>query len=255
MRIGQSAGKSYEYLLGVYLGDGCITRPYKHSEEWCFKLNTIDKDFAEAVRTALECELTDMPVSISKHNVKNSKRPNYTLYCRCHNLCVAMKEHCGGGKLWPNDIDVWSRPCKLSFIEGLMDSEGFVAANSNPTNRRYYMGYKSCDPWVPELVTLMESVGIRTGKLSTEKPRKPGYKTPRRFHIKMQSWVDSGARFNIARKQDRVDAWASSGPYEKRARHPRRLSSETNTPDTQSGEDRVRTSSERTGGEAVRQAP
>ena len=86
----------------------------------------------------------------------------------------------------------------MAFIVGLMDSEGFVAGNSNHTGRRYYMGFKSCDVWVPEFVQILNSVGILVGKIGIEKPLKPGYKTPRRFAIKMQSWVDSGARFNIA---------------------------------------------------------
>lgn len=231
--IGKSAGKSYAYLLGVYLGDGCVTRPSSRSapERLCFKLNTIDEDFAEAVKVALG-DLTDASVSISKHAVKRSKRPNYSLYCGCDEVCEWLQSVTERKQIFPIFIRSAPRHLQIAFIEGLMDSEGFVAANrSNPTNRRFYMGYKSCDPWVPELVALMESVGIRTGKLSTEKPRKSGYKTPMRFHVKMQSWVDSGARFNIARKQDRVDEWASAGPYEKRSRHPRRLSSEANTPD------------------------
>jgi hypothetical protein len=93
-----------------------------------------------------------------------------------------------------------------------MDSEGFVAGNSNHTGRRFYMGFKSCDAWVPEFVRILDSVGISVGKIGIERPLKLGYKTPMRFAIKMQSWVDSGARFNIARKQKRVDEWAATHP-------------------------------------------
>lgn len=229
-KIGQSAGKSYAYLLGVYLGDGCVTRPSSRSapERRCFKLNTIDEDFAEAVKSALAI-LTDKPVSICKHDVSKSSKPNYSLYCGCDEICATLVFDTAHKTRFPQFT---VRENTLAFIEGLMDSEGFVAANKNPTNRRFYMGFKSCDPWVPEFKQLMEFVGIRTGKLSTETPRKPGYKTPRRFHIKMQSWIDSGARFNIARKQSRVDEWASAGPYERRAKNPRRLTSEANTPGT-----------------------
>ena len=104
------------------------------------------------------------------------------------------------------------RETKLAFIVGLMDSEGFVAGNFNHTGRRFYKGFKSCDVWVPEFVQILNSVAILVGKIGIEKPLKPGYKTPRRFAIKMQSWVDSGARFNIARKQKRVDEWAATTP-------------------------------------------
>lgn len=246
MKIGQSAGKSYAYLLGVYLGDGCVTaQPSRNSGEGVkhypvFRLNTIDEDFAEATKVVLS-EFTDRPISIHKYEVKKSSRPNYSLRCGDPDVCAHLKTTTEDKTVIPTYVFDWSREEKIAFIVGLMDSEGFVAANkSNPTNRRYYMGFKSCDVWVPDFVKIIESVGLRIGKVSQEKPRKSWYKTPTRFHIKMQSWVDSGARFNIARKQDRVDKWAEAGPYERRAKNPRRLSSETNMPDTQQGEDRVR---------------
>lgn len=232
-KIGQSADKSCAYLLGVYLGDGCVTRPSTSSapHRLCFKLNTIDEDFAEATRLAFEN--IGYKASISKHAVKNG-RDNHSLYCGADDICSLFRGLTENKAVMPGCVWVWPRSDVLAFIVGLMDSEGFVAANkSNPTNRRFYMGFKSCDPWIPDFKDLMECVGIRTGKLATEKPRKPGYKTPRRFHVKMQSWIDSGARFNIARKQSRVDEWASAGPYEQRARYPRRLISEANTLGTQ----------------------
>jgi hypothetical protein len=114
-----------------------------------------------------------------------------------------------------------------------MDSEGFVAENKRrPPMRRHYMGYKSCDKWVPDFIRILESVGVKIGKVSQEKPLKEGYKIPTRFAIKMRSWVDSGCYFNIKRKQDRVNEWASVEPYVNR-NNARRLTSETNTPDTE----------------------
>lgn len=242
MKIRRSAGKSLAYLIGVYLGDGCVTRPSSRSAEGrlCFKLNTIDRDFAEATEWAL-AHVTGKKCSISTHPVKRSKRPNHSLYCGCDEFCHFLVELTENKQVIPQLIWEMPKAGKLAFIEGLMDSEGFVGANKNPTNRRYYMGFKSTDSWVGEFRQMLESVGIRTGKFSTEKPRKPGYKTPKRFHIKMQSWIDSGARFHIARKQDRVDEWASSGPYERRSRYPR-LTPEAICP-TPQGDEMVRSPS------------
>jgi hypothetical protein len=98
------------------------------------------------------------------------------------------------------------------------------------------MGYKSCDVWVPDFIRLLQSVGIQHGKIGVEKPLRQGYKTPTRFAIKMQSWIDSGARFNIARKQKRVDEWAATEPYSQRSRYPRKLAPEiTRTAPAQTG--------------------
>jgi len=224
MMIGQSVDKSYAYLLGVYLGDGCVTNS---SDGYpVFRLNTIDADFAEAVRRAI-ASLSRYPININVHAVKKSSKPNHALRCGDTGLCRRLRDDVPGKRALPAGILDWPRDHQLAFIAGLMDSEGFVAANSNTTNRRFYMGYKSCDPWVPDFIVLLQRVGVRIGKVQTEEPRQPGYKPPTRFTIKMQSWIDAGCYFNIRRKQDRVEEWASAGAYERRARFPRRLISET----------------------------
>jgi len=229
MICGKSADKSLAYILGVYLGDGCVTRTRDGYP--AFRLNTIDMDFADATKAAIS-DLSEYGVSIHTHPVSKSSKPNHALRCGDPALCKRLvEETCGKQSLpaWIYDAPIEDR---RAFVVGLMDSEGFVAAKTHThTGRRYYMGYKSCDVWVPDFMRVLQSVGIKYGKIGREKPRKPGYKTPTRFTIKMQSWVDSGCRFNIARKQDRVDIWAKTVPYSERSRYPARLISEANTPD------------------------
>lgn len=219
--IGKSADKSFAYLLGVYLGDGCVTNNGRGKP--VFRLNTIDEDFALATKEALGVTSPGWAVTINKHSVAKSNKPNYALSCSDPNVCSSLVRLTDRKRQIPAlDVSLAGRGIRLEFISGLMDSEGFVAANkSNPTNRRYYMGYKSCDKWVPDFINILESVGVKIGKISQEKPVKEGYKIPTRFTIKMQSWIDSGCYFNIKRKQDRVDEWASAGPYENRARYPK----------------------------------
>lgn len=222
--IGQSAGKSFAYILGVYLGDGCVT---KSGANDCFRLNTIDIEFATATRVAF-LEYGPLTAnSLSVHAVKKSSKPNCALSIRQDDICRTLVDDTERKIKIPDYVFEWPRENQLAFITGLMDSEGFVGANSNPTNRRYYMGFKSCDAWVPEFIELLESVGVRIGKVQTEKPLQPHYKPPTRFTIKMQSWIDAGCRFNIQRKQGRVEEWKAAGAYERRAKNPRRLTSET----------------------------
>jgi hypothetical protein len=211
--IGQEAGKDFAYILGVYLGDGAVTiaRSTGRSDRLMFRLNTIDEEFAQATKSALS-GLSDYKVSLCRHAVSKSSKPNHALALGDRALCERLVADTEKKRIIPSYVFGWPRELKLAFIVGLMDSEGFVAANSNHTGRRFYMGFKSCDPWIMEFVSLLQSVGIEVGKIEVEKPLKPGYKIPRRFAIKMQSWVDSGARFNIARKQRRVDEWAATEP-------------------------------------------
>lgn len=225
LKIGQSAGKSYAYLLGVYLGDGCVTNTGRYP---MFRLNTIDADFAEATKSAL-ADLTDRHVGISVYAVKKSSKPNHDLHCGDPEICANLKEVTQDKQIIPLFVFEWPKELRMSFVEGIMDSEGYVAENKrwDTACSRYFMGFKSCDVWVNDFHKILTGLGVRTGVITAEKPRKEGYKTPYRFYIKMQSWVDSGLKFNIARKQNRVDEWAANPRYTERKVGPRRLPSET----------------------------
>jgi hypothetical protein len=244
--IGQEAGKDFAYILGVYLGDGAVTvaRSPGRTDRLIFRLNTIDEDFAQATKAALS-RLSDYKASLYCHAVSKSSKPNFALALGDRVLCERLVTDTEKKRIIPKYVFGWSRDLKLAFIVGLMDSEGFVAANSNHTGRRFYMGFKSCDLWIMEFVSLLQSVGIEIGKIGVEKPLKPGYKIPRRFAIKMQSWVDSGARFNIARKQNRVDEWAATEPDPRGLRFRVKSTSETICTALERDEDIVRSQIER----------
>lgn len=208
--IGQSAGKAFAYLLGVFLGDGCVTKSGRKKDNH-FRLNTIDQEFAIATQDAFR-ELTGKSGSLSSHPVSKSSKPNWSLSIREQELTAYLLNSTQRKSIIPDYVFGWPASNKLAFIGGLMDSEGYVAANSNTTGRRFYIGFKSCDVWFYDFIRLLQSVGIDHGKIGVEKPRQPHYKTPRRVTLKMQSWISSGARFNIRRKQQRVEEWANTEP-------------------------------------------
>jgi hypothetical protein len=232
LEIGQSAGKSYAYILGVYLGDGCVTETPDGYP--VFRVNTIDSDFAQAIKANLH-NLSRYPVNINVHSVKKSSKPNHSLRCGDTALCRRLVAETKAKSVIPAFVMRWPKEWQQQFIIGLMDSEGFVGqinrasdpTHKTETNRRFYMGFKCCDSWIMEFVKLCEANGLRIGKIAQEKPLHLHYKVPTRFHIKMQSWIDSGMRFNIARKQARVDLFASAEPYTMRSKFPRRLTPET----------------------------
>jgi Homing endonuclease len=200
VEIGKSAGKSWEYIVGVYLGDGCVTRVQGYP---VFRLNTIDQDFAEATRAALR-QHTERPVSIHCHSVSKSSKPNWSLRCGDPQICSRLVLETRGKAKLPDWIWSVDQEARLAFIAGLMDSEGYVSKNSSGS---VYMGFKSTDDWLPDFVRVLNISGIQIGKIGVEAPRKEGYRTPRRFTIKMRSWVNAGAYFHIGRKQRRVEAW------------------------------------------------
>lgn len=224
--IRQSAGKSFAYILGVYLGDGAVTawKCAGKSDRLMFRLNTIDEDFAKATKAALE-DLTDYMVTIGSHAVSKSSKPNWYLALGDRALCERLVGETEKKAKIPDYVFHWSHDLKLAFIAGLMDSEGHVAANGNTTSRRYHMGFRNTALWFDDLMKIFQSVGIVIGRIGVDKL--PSGKLYRRATIKMQSWITSGARFNIARKQARVDEWAATVPYSQRSRHPAKLTSET----------------------------
>lgn len=178
---------------------GGIVRP-------CFRLNTIDEDFAHAVKAALH-QVSETAVCFNIYPVKKSSKPNHSIWNGDHDLCARLEIETAGKQKFPDWIWSCDKAGKLAFISGLMDSEGYASITPNG---RLNIGFKSCDVWIEDFVRLLNSVGIEIGKLAVCPPAKPWYKTPKRFTIKNPSWAKSGAYFNIQRKQRRVDDWFAS---------------------------------------------
>jgi hypothetical protein len=231
MLSSQSAGKSYAYILGVYLGDGCVTK-YGGSNTLTFKVNTIDTDFADKISKELS-SLSSIKIHHSQQTDKRWSKDSilYQVNCPDKDLCLRLREDTNNKSIIPQYVLKWDKELVKEFVVGLMDSEGYVKGrktinvengSTQLTNRMFSMGFCSCDTWFYDFMQIVNSLGLRTGKVTIDKPYKEGYKTPRCFSIKLQSWVDSGMRFNIARKNDRVDKWNSSPAYAHRITNPKR---------------------------------
>ena len=174
-----------------------------------FRVNTIDMDFAQAIKSALK-EMTDYTVGIYTHPVKKSSNPNHAIFCGDESLAKRLVADTESKTKIPFYVSEASDENKRAFISGVMDSEGFVARAKSGRGMHFFLGYKSCDVWVPEFIRILQSVGIKIGKVSVKTPEKPGYKIPVGFGIKLASWVDSDCHFNIARKEERVMDWKNN---------------------------------------------
>jgi hypothetical protein len=214
-KIGQSAGKTWAYLLGVYLGDGCV---YNHQGYLAFRLNSIDKDFVEAAKVAVEA-LSDRKTQLNGPYLDKrfpKAAPHWEFRSGDAKLCEALREETKDKKFIPDWLFTASKDERLAFIAGLMDSEGFVSVKNGRHGAT--MGFKSTDLWFDDFLRLLQSVGIRHGKIGVEQPREPHYRVPRRISIKIQSWIDAGAYFRIGRKQCRVEEFAAL-PYKRPPRN------------------------------------
>lgn len=208
LNLSQSAGKnSLFYLVGVYLGDGCVTRYGRGSY---FKLNTIDYDFALATQDALYKIIGRRP-KIYTYPVKKSKKPNNQLSVCCKELCDYLQNITNKKKRIPQFIINAGKSNKLEFIAGLMDSEGYVALRKwnkkQWSGNQFIIGFKSTDYWVGDFKGILQSVGVIVTSDRKEKPRKSWYKIPRVLTLSLPSFIKSGCYFKISRKQNRINTY------------------------------------------------
>ena len=196
-RIGKSAAKSYSYILGLYMGDGCVSRrPENHS--YLFRLNVIDKDFAEYAMEHL-FKMTGRRTKIFQQNGRF-----WTFSFGWKDLCDHLESVTEKKGKIPSFVKEWPLELRKKFVEAQMDSDGYVYVDR--TRDRYLMGFKNCDEWFDDFVDILHSVGVKTGGIRPEKGRKPGYKDSKMVYVNLPSWAESGCRFNMKRKADKVDA-------------------------------------------------
>lgn len=209
------SGCSWAYIVGVYLGDGCVYEQWneKNGRGYpCFVLGAKDRDFIDATKAALE-SLSRYKVSAHTYQDRRFVGAAPTIRLRCGDpaLCEELQSQTDRKKRIPDWLFVAPLDERRAFIAGLMDSEGYVCVKDS--RRGATLGFKSTDVWFEEFLTILRSAGISHGRVGVEKPRKAGYRTPRRVSLKLASWVAAGAYFNIARKQERVDRWAAMPRY------------------------------------------
>jgi len=199
--IRQSAGKEIylAYLVGVYLGDGCLTN---QRGVMTFRLNTIDNDFAEKVRNTLG-NLIGRNGSLCVHSVKKSSKPNHSLSCPANELSW-LKESTSSKEKIPSFIFGYSRKEQIEFISGILDSEGYVSISKHRPGC-ITIGLKATSDWMLELYKMFQRLGVKIGKVGNE--ILPSGKIAHRFNFNSRSFIENGLYFNIKRKQDRLNEY------------------------------------------------
>jgi hypothetical protein len=206
--IGQSAGKNYAYLLGVYMGDGSIFSTPDGTRK--FGMTSIDLDFCNAVKAAMLALGGTAGINGPYRDARFSKsRPYYMLYGFKTDILNMIEADTDRKQKLPDTTNATDEE-KKALIQGVLDSEGYISEGTRKeapqSNKRYFMGVKFTGDWFFPFVKLMESVGLQMGAIGEEKIKSG--KIARRVYIKLTSYRDAGMRFNIARKQSKFDRWA-----------------------------------------------
>lgn len=198
---GQSAGKDFAYLLGVYFGDASIVKRTENC--YTFTMEAIDRDFLERVSKELK-SFTGKNVNIFERTRKTGKgNTMYALTCSQKLTFKQFLDDTSHGKFIPDYVYSWPEENRIAFIEGVLDSDGWVSARKNPAGiSQFRMGYGTSYSWTLDIKTLMEGLGLICLKVTEYKTR--SQKKMINFGITMKSFATSKLKFTSKRKQSRV---------------------------------------------------
>ena len=215
--IRQSAGTvelshNSGYLLGVYLGDGYVAHP-KGNRSLHFELSVVDQDFAQAVSDAVAVVVGRViPVHTNVHKLTKCG-VQYRVRFSNTNFCSWLLTQTDIKNRLPECIPLERCGITKRFLEGLLDSEGYIyrykEIQPRYTRPTYKLGIAMTSLWIDDLMKYFSVFGIHSHSRRSRligKSKKPCIE----YALSLPDFVRSGLSFNIKRKQDRVDAYERS---------------------------------------------
>lgn len=198
-------GQALSYVFGVYFGDGSVSRRFTRqdgSENKCFQLSTIDRDFRD--HTATQVALAFPNCKPYKHEHQRGKnRVNYTL--RVDNIGTYIEQAAGKKTVIPNIVYASQENTK-AFLEGLLDSEGWATDTNYLKRNEIYLsiGIAVGSELMHEFRRMFESFGIKCGKMHSRKL--PSGRVMKQMNFNTVSFLESGLEFHCWRIQRRLEA-------------------------------------------------
>lgn len=214
----QAMSEDLAYILGVFLGDGYISRVTTgNCVTKSFGLNSVDQDFCSHLSSCFQ-RVLGSPGSITRNTWMYRQSggrwsPIYQLRISSFDFCSWIEEETGGKRRIPGTIP--TNPCAITkgFVEGFLDSEGYVSKGTYKNGTpRYMIGFCCTEAWSPIMASLIELFGIKFWRL-IEETTKTG-KTAYRYRGRIQTFLTSSLCFHIARKQERVNEAITRYPSE-----------------------------------------
>lgn len=202
-------GQALSYVLGVYFGDGCVTRRFTYkdgSENRCFQLSTIDADFRDYTAEKAILAFPDSKPYKHEHQ-RDKKRRVYFL--RVDNVGTFLETITGKRTIIPNIVYA-SRENTKAFLEGLLDSEGWATDTSYLKKNEIYLsiGLAIGSELAHEFKRMLEDFGVISGKMHTRKLESG--RVMKQMQFNTASFLESGLEFHCWRIQRRLEAhrWA-----------------------------------------------
>lgn len=190
------------YYYGVMMGDGFfVEKPHG-----CYvMLKAIDFDFVITWRNCVERLYND---KYSIYNVKPEGKNRQLLYlCKVYGKekIKEFKELTHNRTEVPNFVKDGDNATKTYFLQGLMDSEGYVTLCLNSLKQSHIgLYFANTSSWTKDVWHLFNSLNVKTTKLYRRK-MKDGRKDVFYFKIHIQDYLAKGLSFNIERKRKRLE--------------------------------------------------
>ena len=197
------------YVVGVYFGDGCVThRKFNKdgSENRSFALQAIDKDFRDFTAAKFSEAFPDKTGYCFDYD-RPGKGMIYAF--RGERAGQHLEAIAGKKTIIPNFV-YQSRQNTAAFIEGLLDSEGWVTDTTYLKKNEIacLIGFAITSELAHEFKTMLEGLGVKVGKVHTK--TLPSGKVAKQMHFNTASFLESGLTFHCWRKQRKVEGhrWA-----------------------------------------------
>lgn len=199
------------YLLGAFMGDGCVYYDGKHH---VFRLDSLDRDFVEKVATCCE-QLTGCRYRIKPY--RKQKVELYKLWVCSKEIYDFLTEQTERKQELPKLVkESKRREVKAAFVAGLMDSDGYISMGTAQGRwQRFSMGFVSSGAWLQDFKSLLQSLGVKVGSSTLKrKYRSPREKNCYQVNINIRSFVESGLYFGCYRKQAKLERYKASVRYQ-----------------------------------------
>jgi intein-encoded DNA endonuclease-like protein len=203
----QLAGKNqYQcgYVVGVYYGDGSVAKDSKTGKKKTIQLSSIDLEFTEKFLVCLEL-LTGKTGRIKYEESNTAYGVAKTFRATVHSIEWATWLF---GAYPKNQLPrMESREFARGFLEGLMDSEGYVSKNKPTPHCKYgtfESGISGKNEWIHLLAPLFEQFGIKSTPRKQWLHKKFWYYTLR---FNLMSLAKSDLSFCIKRKIEKLEQY------------------------------------------------
>lgn len=208
-------GHALSYVVGVYFGDASINRAWTNddgSETLQMRLRVIDEDFVQRFAKEVEEAFpgSNPKITLNAANGEkghHGKKPLHQVRVR-RGVPEYILSIAGKRTLIPNVV-YRSKADTRAFVEGILDSEGWVFIQSGNLGAFYLqVGFAMTSDVVYELQKMLQRLGIKTAKIKTK--HYPSGKILKSCMFNTASFLDSKLKFTARRKQGRIDAFVAA---------------------------------------------